>query len=176
MLLTTFETWLPHQPSNSSDDLLGETLKKSFLLEELYVLRRIEVDFQSAPDVVLAKIADLQPHCVVCCGMAESRSLLTVESNGKHQDQIIYTSVNLDRLISGLRVTEVSHDAGKFVCNHLYYSVLKYLRDRDLNTPCIFVHVPVLTPSNLRPITADFLTILQRMQALTQSNRSLYRT
>ncbi|HBB33553.1 MAG TPA: hypothetical protein DDZ80_31480 [Cyanobacteria bacterium UBA8803] len=73
------------------------------------------------------------------------------------------TSVDLETLVADLAVTEISHDAGKFVCEGLYYQVLKYLRDRHLNINCIFVHVPVLTPHNSPHILSDFHLIIQKM-------------
>ena len=51
--------------------------------------------------------------------------------------------------------------AGTFVCNHLYYSVLKHIQDTAIATQCIFVHVPVLTENNLESIVADFSLILK---------------
>jgi pyroglutamyl-peptidase len=71
--------------------------------------------------------------------------------------------VDLEKLVAGLAATEISHDAGKFVCEGLYYQVLKYLRERKLNISCIFVHVPVLTPDNLPGIVADFQLIIEKM-------------
>ncbi|NEP07508.1 MAG: peptidase C15, partial [Okeania sp. SIO4D6] len=50
--------------------------------------------------------------------------------------------------------------AGKFVCEDLYYSVLKYLDMSCYQTKCIFVHVPVLTENNRDKIVGDFIKIL----------------
>ena len=77
-LLTSFATWMPHQRSNSSDDLLGrieETGRRSF-----HFLRRLPVDFQLAPKLVIAKLDELQPDVLICCGMAEERDKLSLES------------------------------------------------------------------------------------------------
>jgi len=125
ILVTSFDTWLAHQKSNSSDDLLNEILLKGFIYKNLYFLRKLPVDFQLAPEQVIAKINQLQPDVIVCCGMAEARKTLTIESNAKDEGQVIMTTIDLTQLITGLSVTEISNDAGWFVCNHLYYSVLK---------------------------------------------------
>ena len=160
-LLTSFDVWEPHQRSNSSDDLLTELLKQDLLPENSSLLQKIPVSFQLAPEFVIAQINELKPDVIICCGMAEARSVLTIESNGKGQQEIIHTSVDLERLIQRSIATQISHDAGSFVCNHLYYSVLRYLRERQLATQCIFVHVPVLNTANLPTIVQDFLIILQ---------------
>jgi pyroglutamyl-peptidase len=70
---------------------------------------------------------------------------------------------DLEKLVAGLAGTEISHDAGKFVCEGLYYQVLKYLREHKLNISCIFVHVPVLTQDNSLSIVADFQLIIEKM-------------
>jgi pyroglutamyl-peptidase len=159
ILLTSFDVWEPHQRSNASDDLLE--LIGDRVPPETHMLRRLPVDFQRAPALVLAKMAEIQPDVVVCCGMAESRTVLTVESNGKGQGDVRYSAIALPALLQTLRATEISQDAGDFVCNHLYYTVLKSIQERPLPSQCLFVHVPILTAHNQAVITDDFATLLQ---------------
>ena len=208
ILLTSFQTWLPHQTSNSSDDLLGKIAQLDALSTSLTFLRQLPVDVPEASRQVIAKIEELQPVGIICCGMAECRTKLTVEScatcgyisyrirlygycmsvcrrfklkglqsflqnlllSSNLPDSIlIKTSVDLEKLVAGLTGTEISHDAGKFVCEGLYYQVLKYLRERKLNIRCIFVHVPVMTPDNSSDIVADLQLIIEEMASLTDS-------
>jgi len=103
--------------------------------------------------------------------MAECRTKLTVESCATCNDDLLKTSVSLDKLVAELASTEISHDAGKFVCEGLYYEVLSYLRSRNLHTCCIFVHVPVLTPENLPAIVADFRLIIENVASFALENR-----
>jgi len=207
ILLTSFQTWLPHQTSNSSDDLLGEIAQMDALSTSLTLLRQLPVNVPEASSRVIAKIEELQPDGIICCGMAESRTKLTVEScatcgyasyrgslysyclyicrilrlkglqdflqcllaiSTQPDSRLIKSSVDLEKLVAGLAGTEISHDAGKFVCEGLYYQVLKYLRERKLNISCIFVHVPVLTQDNSLSIVADFQLIIEKMASFTK--------
>ncbi|MFB2938438.1 peptidase C15 [Aerosakkonemataceae cyanobacterium BLCC-F154] len=163
VLLTSFTTWLPHQKSNTSDDLLQEVTKNDSFPASLTALRQLPVDIHQASDLVLAHINQLNPDLIISCGMAEKRSILTIESQARRENDLIKTWVNLPQLTTGLKVTDISHDAGKFVCEGLYYSLLKHLRDRDLQTPCIFVHVPLLSSQNLLDIKSDFSEIINRL-------------
>lgn len=169
ILLTSFSTWRPHQTSNSSDDLLievarvADTPTNSATSPSLTFLRQLPVDIEQASSRAIAQIDQLQPDLIICCGMAEKRPTLTVESNATREDHLIETWVNLDRPIGNLKHTDISHEAGKFVCEGLYYSTLKYLRDRNLKSRCIFVHVPLLLPHNKAEIQADFWQILQTL-------------
>lgn len=166
VLLTSFSTWLPHQKSNSSDDLLHEVTKDNSFPASLIALRQLPVDIHQASQLVVERINQLNPNLIISCGMAEKRAILTVESQARKDNHSIETWVKLDRLIAGLKMTNISHDAGKFVCEGLYYSLLKHLRDRHLQIPCIFVHVPLLNSQNLLDIKADFSDIINRLLLL----------
>ncbi len=48
ILLTSFDTWLKDQQSNSSDDLLLEVTKLELLPDYLTFLRQLPVDVQLA--------------------------------------------------------------------------------------------------------------------------------
>jgi pyroglutamyl-peptidase len=163
LLLTSFHTWLPHQVSNSSDDLLIEVAKLDSISHDLGFVRLLPPDVQVASTQVLKKIAKLQPDGIICCGMAEKRTQLSVESNASCGESVLQTTVDLKQLVVGTAAVEISHDCGKFVCEGLYYSVLDYLRQFQLKVPCIFVHVPILTEENSSSILADFLLIIHRM-------------
>ncbi|OKH37593.1 peptidase C15 [[Phormidium ambiguum] IAM M-71] len=169
VLLTSFTTWLPHQKSNSSDDLLHEVTKNDFFPASLITLRNLPVDVHQASTLVIQHINQVNPDLIINCGMAEKRKILTLESQARCENNLIETRVNLEKLIVGLKMTNVSHDAGKFVCEGLYYSMLKYLRDRYLQTPCIFVHVPVVSAQNLPDLKADFSEIITRLLTLEKS-------
>ncbi|HAJ61398.1 MAG TPA: peptidase C15 [Cyanobacteria bacterium UBA8543] len=163
ILLTSFETWLPHQKSNSSDDLLMEVANTDSIFHSLTFLRHLPVDTPQASDRAIAKINELQPDIIICCGMAESRLNLTVESNAIYGDTTLKTPVNFKRVLDGSMGTTISHDAGKFVCEGLYYSVLNHLQKNEMKSQGLFVHVPVLTRNNVAGILADFELIMQRL-------------
>ncbi|MDY6936817.1 MAG: peptidase C15 [Cyanobacteriota bacterium] len=164
LLLTSFETWLPHQKSNTSDDLLGKVSRLESFSPTRTLLRKLPVDNKLATDRTIAAIEQLQPTGILCCGMAEKRSRLTLESQATRGEEILPTTVDLDTLLPKLAVTEISHDAGDFVCNHLYYTLLEYLHDRNSNIPCLFVHVPLLDANNLAPIVDDFTIVCREIE------------
>ena len=159
LLLTSFTTWLPHQKSNSSDDLL-EIISTEYRPQN-YFLRQLPVNIDAASQQAIAIIEKIQPKGIVCCGMAESREQLTIESNAVYLENCLQTTLNLQGLISQLSYSAISHNAGKFVCEGLYYKILEYLEKYQLSIPCIFVHVPVLHQGNENIVVKDFQIILQ---------------
>ena len=166
ILLTSFDTWLPHQQSNSSDDLLNEISKLNYTAPFLTFLRLLPVDIELASCAVIAKINELQPNAIICCGMAERRSQLTIESNATCGNTMLKTQVDLQHLVTGSPGIGISDDAGKFVCEGLYYSVLHYINKRKLKTHCIFVHAPILTKENLINIITDFDLIIYNLASI----------
>jgi len=166
ILLTSFQTWLPHQQSNSSDDLLEEVAKLDGYPHSLTFLRHLPVDISQASERAISKINELQPDIIICCGMAESRRQLSIESNASQGEKVLITSLDLDRLVAGSVGTTISHNAGKFVCEGLYYSLLHHLQINNLKKHGLFAHVPVLNRDNVNKIVTDFELIMQRIASL----------
>ncbi len=163
VLITSFLPWRAHQQSNSSDDLVTELHALGKLPADAHLLRQVPVSFQLAPTQVIGEIQRLRPRLVICCGMAESRSCLSLERQAKAAGQTLRTSIDLSSLMTETTLTEISDDAGSFVCNHLYYSVLDFVDKADWDMVAVFVHVPVLTSENRLGILNDFEAIAHKL-------------
>lgn len=160
ILLTSFKTWLTYQKSNSSDDLLAIIQESNYTsIANLFFLRNLPVDIERATHQTISEIKRIQPDVIICCGMAQKRNNLTIESNASWGNECLYTSVDLTELTKILMVTTISDDAGKFVCEGLYYQVLKYIQSQHLDLHCIFVHVPLLE-ADRASILRDFQLII----------------
>ena len=157
ILLTSFETWLPHQPFNSSDALLAKLNDRwqsgsckppcSYRL-----LRQLPVDSDRAMERIETTLAEMSlegqtPGLVVCCGMAEKRQTLALEWQAFQEGHCLRTPLNLKILSDGLQPVALSEDAGRFVCNSVYYRVLNLLMLAYPHTVGLFVHVPLLPPA-----------------------------
>ena len=164
LLLTSFQTWLPHQKFNSSDQLLE--IVQTQADSNLRFTRKLPVDINLATAQVIEAIERFSPDGIICCGMAEYRSQLTVESNAQCNRDYTFTKVNLEKLLAYLNHTQISHNAGKFVCEGLYYQILKYIEMKKLGIPCLFVHIPLLKADNLNIIKQDFTAIINFMRAV----------
>lgn len=167
VLLTSFQTWLEHQKSNSSDDLLNIISNSEIhhnKLNSLFFLRQLPVEINLATLQVIDAIEVIKPHAIICCGMAELRSTLSLESNASLDEDRIYTSLDLDKLVDYLSNAYVSHNAGKFVCEGLYYQILKYLQKKNYCMPCVFAHIPILNSRNINMLNKDFETIIHFLQ------------
>ena len=161
LLFTSFQTWLPHQKSNSSDELLAMIQERGDFSASGHFLRQLPVDSDLASQKAIATINQIKPQGIICCGMAESRQELTIESCANNDEECLYTTVDLEDLVGNLAYSSISHDAGKFVCESLYYNVLKHIQLSDFKVSCIFVHVPVFTSENTNILLQDFESIIR---------------
>ncbi|WP_017301909.1 hypothetical protein [Nodosilinea nodulosa] len=167
MLLTTFAPWRAHQPSNAADDLIAHLQRQRQIPPGTTVLRHIPVSFELAPIRVMAKLVELRPAVVVCCGMAEGRSQLNLERYGKGDDLALETLLPLDWLMADTHLTTISDCAGTYVCNHLYYRLLGAIAQQCWSTQALFVHIPPLTTATQPLLARDLALILKRLAGLT---------
>lgn len=163
LLLTSFRPWKAHQISNSSDDLLDAIATEPTFPSDVVMLRRLPVHYQLAPCYVLAKATEIQPRSIICFGMAENRQSLNLELHGTTPTHTLTTNLDLQDLLIGTCMTEVSTNAGNYVCNHLYFKVLEFLDIASWPSSALFIHVPRLSIANRRPLMTDVLHILNRI-------------
>lgn len=163
-LITSFQTWLPHQKSNASDDLLALLIEQRQLPPQAICLRQLPVDFDLAPERVIGAIEQHRPRKILLCGMAEGRSHLSLEAQASQGGSRLATGFHLPQLLAGTECSEISFDAGNFVCNALYYRVLQWLLLHRQLAKALFIHVPVLTLENQGKIAADFCQILHNLE------------
>ncbi|MFZ9738068.1 MAG: peptidase C15 [Prochlorotrichaceae cyanobacterium] len=164
LLLTSFDTWLPHHALNSSDVLLeklndrwqgGQAIPPA----PYHLLRRLPVDSDRAMEQIEQRLRENPPRLIICCGMAEKRNTLDLERQAYQEGHTLQTRLDLRRLAEGLHPVALSEDAGRFVCNTVYYRVLNLLLLAFPQTAGLFVHVPLLPPAAAN-WSADQLGIL----------------
>ena len=167
ILITSFQTWRSHQLSNSSDDLIAALMKSNQLPTDAAWLRHVPVNFQLASIRVISQIQRLRPRVVICCGMAESRTCLSIESQAKGFSggafSVLQTTANTAELIADTLLSEISYDAGSYVCNRLYYDVLDFTQTAAWATTGIFIHVPVLSKVNKPFVLSDFAAVVAKL-------------
>ena len=128
----------------------------------------LPVTFAGAGKRVTELLAEYKPDFVIMVGLAAGRRGFTVErvalnlADARIPDNecaqpvdtpvdssgpaAIFTNVDAKRIVETLREqgTEaaLSYSAGTYVCNHAYYTALRYIQLHMLPTKAVFVHVP----------------------------------
>jgi pyroglutamyl-peptidase len=162
ILLTSFAPWLCHHRSNSSDELLA-SIQDNYQ-KNLFFLRQLPVDIHRASEGVMKAIQHEKPDVVICCGMAENRYRLSLESNARSFTDRLFTPIFLTDVVKELEYSYISNNAGQFVCEGLYFQVLK-------NHPrALFIHVPLLTEKNFAAMQRDLRKIITLVGEVNLSN------
>ena len=171
LLVTSFRAWRSHQPSNASHDLLAAMQQAGQLPNNTIWLANLPVSFKIAPIRVINAMYRFAPRAIVCCGMAENRPLLSLERQARGTSQTLQTSFDLHSLLQGTHLSEISDDAGSYVCNALYYYVLEAIQNRARSNPlrsnrvipCLFIHVPLLNKKTQTFVQADLFSVLNKI-------------
>lgn len=143
ILLTGFEPWGSNAVNPSGEvarELGGEVLP---------------VDFEKADRLLRGLLRRRRPDALVMLGLAESRSVINLEAVALNIDfhglrwRMIERRAPLalrgrlplaaiqQRLKTSRIRSVISHHAGTFLCNHVFYRGLRWT-----DGPCGFVHVP----------------------------------
>ena len=150
ILLTGFEPWdeFKSNPSGEVAKALGGEV--------------LPVDYRRA-DALLRRLLERRPSAVVLTGLAAKRTSIELETrayNEKHTGRPIdrngpsfrKSTLPLAPLLRRLRraglPAAISHDAGRFLCNYVFFVARGLLGD----VPCGFVHLP---PADVLPIRAQ---------------------
>ncbi len=126
----------------------------------------LPVEYAGGTDRLQQLIATHQPDAIVCVGVAQNRSKISLERFALNVDDaslpdnagvlrqgeaicagepLAYTStLPLDAMQSALQAqaipVEISNHAGAYLCNHAFYMARHLTNGQDI--PCGFIHVP----------------------------------
>lgn len=167
ILITGFEPF-GNNKMNSSEIVLKNLPDFNFV--ELYK-ELLHVSFSRSVKTVIQLLNDIKPDIVISLGQAGSRNSVDIERiainiddcRNPDNDGVMFKDTKIiengpDALFSTLPVrnmadavvacnipSKVSNSAGTFVCNHLLYSILYYIKENHLSVKAGFVHLPCLT-------------------------------
>ena len=156
------------------------------------VARLLPCAYDASVKELIRAIETLRPDAVLMTGQAARRGVVCVELFAHNRDDAAAPD-NLGVVRNALAISEgaperleaaapvkaiaaairkagiparVSRSAGSFVCNHLYFGALQYLREKGRATPAVFVHLPA-TPGQSPPAaSARRLTSAEAAKAL----------
>jgi pyroglutamyl-peptidase len=168
ILIAGFEPFDQAMTNPSADWITWMQDKKSTITDRVVTGIILPVTFDTAFREFSKVYDDFKPDFIILTGLAQNRTLLTVERIGinwvdaripdnagvKKQAQKIdpqgpdglFTSIPLEvitKLVQNEKlILKVSTSAGEYVCNDLLYKVLCYTQHK--NTQTTFIHLPGL--------------------------------
>jgi pyroglutamyl-peptidase len=148
----------------------------------------LPVSYARAADALQVAIDDADPEVVLCFGLADKRTKISVErfahnldeastidndeapGSGKEIDPAgplaFRSTLPVDEIAAALEAegipAEVSRDAGGFLCNHVFYVLMQTLDPKRIGG---FIHVPpayVLPPDDLVRAAGVIVAVCRR--------------
>jgi pyroglutamyl-peptidase len=161
-LVTGFEPFGGDKTNPSADLALALNGSK---VGRLHIIGRVlPVEYAAAGELILEWLRELRPTVVICTGLAASADVIRIETVAVNEDDSPFpdnAGVVRERspIVSGgprnlnctLPIEEIlsecsrkkiaiepSSDAGRYVCNHVFYTLLH----ERLAIPAGFIHLP----------------------------------
>ncbi len=73
---------------------------------------------------------------------------IKIESIGRCDKETLATNYNYNTIIKRLEKQKInysiSENEGNYLCNHIYYYGLKYIKEKNKKTKMLFIHIPPL--------------------------------
>ncbi|MBQ6172229.1 MAG: pyroglutamyl-peptidase I [Clostridia bacterium] len=172
ILLTGFEPFGGEEinPSWMTVKLIADTQPSADIFPLL-----LPVEYYKSVDVAINAVNDFAPDIILSVGQAGGRTCVNFEnvavniadSDTPDNAGVILHTVNRingpDRLYSTLPLAEmaeainkkgfpvkISQNAGRFVCNHVFYGILNYISDHKLDIKAGFAHVPYIPSQTVK--------------------------
>lgn len=124
---------------NSSAILVGGAAVPD--ISKLMLTNSFSACGQEMTDAILS----LKPKFIISFGQKPDTDRFVIETAAK-QSNVIKTNFNVEELTESLKSAGIpyciSENAGRYLCNHVYYSGLSCISEGSLNTRMIFIHVP----------------------------------
>ncbi len=163
------------------------------------VARLLPCVYDGSVKELIRAIETLRPEAVLMTGQAARRGVVCVERFARNLDDAVAPD-NLGEFRKAAAISEdaperleavapvsaiagairdagvparVSRSAGGFVCNHLYFGALQYLRDKAPATPAVFVHLPANPGQTPPAASATRLTAAEAAKALKAAAAAL---
>lgn len=152
-------------PSFEAVKLLPESIGRAQIIK-----LELPTVFKKSSQLLLKTIEIEKPQIVLCVGQAGGRSDLSFECIGINKDLAripdnegneplgekissegndgYFSNLPIYKIVESLQneniPSSISYTAGTYVCNHVLYSLMHYIRTRNLEIKGGFVHVPYL--------------------------------
>lgn len=164
-LITGFD---PFGPSDVNASAEAVRSLPSTLGDHTIVTATLPVVYDKCADALFSLLDQYNPDCVLCLGQAVGREGISLEhaavnvkaSSSPDNAGVTFSGEKIDdggadslpsnlplkELVAALREigipSKISYSAGTYVCNNLFYHLMRYAAEHAPRMLCGFVHIP----------------------------------
>jgi pyroglutamyl-peptidase len=142
--------------NTNSAKLIVDKIESKNVLEKLYLVNSFETSKNQLEDKLKKEKYDL----IIAFGQRPNVKSINLEKKACIDGNELITNYDYNKLEKLLEdsgfTAEISNNAGKYLCNHIFYTGLMYIRQNNLNTKMIFIHIPSM--KNIKNI--DYLAAI----------------
>ena len=177
ILVTGFEPFdgLAVNPSQAVVEALAHRSSGRHGIE--LVTEILPTEFRAASDRIVTLIRELRPDAVVSLGLAFSASAIRLERHALNLNDSArpdnggdlatgrlidpdgpigyWSTLPLDAMFRALKERDIpaiiSNHAGAYVCNHVFYTARHEIERLGWETPCGFIHLPLMSEQGVSP-------------------------
>ena len=130
---------------NNSSKILLDKINSN---NKLYLKNSFITSVKELEKIILTENYDL----IISFGQAPlEANNIKIETIGRGKTEF-KTNFNYDNLVSILKENNykvsISSNAGRYLCNNLYYEGLKLINEKELKSKMIFIHIPKIKNIN----------------------------
>ena len=125
----------------------GENNSSKLLLDNIAHANKILLtnSFDKSSKQLIDAIDKTHPSQIISFGQKPNSNCLTIETVAR-KDDAIKTDFDIKEITEILEKNSVEYvlsgNAGNYLCNHIYYEGLNYIKENGLQTKMIFIHLP----------------------------------
>ena len=125
----------------------GETNSSKLLLDNITHTNKILLtnSFDKSSKQLIDAIDKTNPSQIISFGQKPKSNCLCIETVAR-KDIAIKTDFNIKEITEIFENNNVgyvfSENAGSYLCNHVYYEGLNYIKRNKLQTKMVFIHLP----------------------------------
>ena len=102
--------------------------------------------FNTCERQIIEAIDTYKPDRILSFGQKPHSNRLYIETSARRDDTVLHSNWDVSALEVSLKAKQIkyklSDDAGNYLCNHVFYTGLDFIKQQSLDTKMIFIHVP----------------------------------
>ncbi|WP_160684811.1 hypothetical protein [Clostridium sp. C2-6-12] len=148
----------------NSAKLIIDKIEGKNVFQKIYLVNSFETSKNQLKDELEKKFYDF----IIIFGQKPKVKSIYLEKKACVDGDKLITSYKYDKLEKLLKDNgfniEISNNAGKYLCNNIFYTGLKYICENNINTQIIFVHIPsIKNIENIDYLAKTFSIFIEKL-------------